>query len=533
MMMKTLGSRLRTVVPLSFHSTGSKQKSLCAPTVRSAILTALVLAAGAALAQPAALQAFEFRGKVVDPDGRPIPGARVMLVGATTGAALTAANGFFALEGVYERTTTLQILRQGYFGRTVSLKPQPGVVRVFCLMPEGTRSPYVGVEVDEDIAANGARVLHVTSVEPGSPAERAGIIYGDEILRFAGEPVNSDAEFFRLVGRARVNQIVEMLLRRRDEERTVAVRIERRKTSAEQEAERQAAARGKVFDIGTLVYFRDAAITNPVGIGTVDRRSFRLDRAGTVDMTVGIPETGEYQVQVIAFTSAGQGFPTWSLEVENQKIATFTTDSTYFRIYDTQARLERGRRPLRIVYEPPQEAASPLFLYAMRVNPTRRSVRPDQSVLIAPQPSPVPIEEFIRQRTEQGDFLWSKEDPEDSGLTWVALKEQFLVLFDRNSAWPTWFDVFLSQLDNCAQHVNAIAFTPTEVWAGCNGGLFQYDRRLRKWYQWAIEGHWLDVEVNRLEVVPGGRLLVTFVHPTERRSEVVAFDLAARKWIKR
>ena len=499
------------------------------------LVTAVVVVVLAHSREAFAADRFDLKGRVLDPDGKPVAGARVFIANAApdAGNSVTAADGSYVLQGLYERTVTLQISREGYFERTLSFRPQAGAERDFCLVPQNDRAPWIGVEVDEQPAEGGKRrVLRVSGIDPDSPAAQAGISYGDEIVSYDGKAPGSEVALFGLIAHSRVGGNVNVVLAKRGQQRTVGVKVGRRQTTDETESVRQAAARAKVFEPGTLIYYRDAAIARPADIGSVQRRSYMIQKAGTVDVVMNFAEGGEYQVQVIAYT-AGQGkdFPTWSFQLDGRELQSFTTDSTYFHIYETRATVKPGKHTFRVAYNPQKPEAPPLFLYALRVLPTEQAVQTGRRM---PPPTPIPavsVDDFIKAQKEQGNFLWSKEDPESATLIWVAIKDQFVVLLDKNAPQPIRFDTFLSFLPNPKQNVTAFLFTPTAIWAGCDHGLFQYDRRLHKWYQWAVNGRHIDAEVTKLDLAPGGRLVVTFSPPGEQKIETAAFDTIVQKWV--
>ena len=69
-----------------------------------------------------------------------------------------------------------------------------------------TRGSYLGIAVVE-INADRAKALHlteergieVTCVDPGSPADKAGLKQGDVVLEYNGERVEGGEQFIRLV----------------------------------------------------------------------------------------------------------------------------------------------------------------------------------------------------------------------------------------------------------------------------------------------------------------------------------------------
>src|SRR4029077_14547131 len=66
----------------------------------------------------------------------------------------------------------------------------------------------------------------IARVEPGSPAERAGLRTNDLVVAVNGAPMRSGTELRNRVGLSRIGDEVELTVDRRGSERTVAVRIE-------------------------------------------------------------------------------------------------------------------------------------------------------------------------------------------------------------------------------------------------------------------------------------------------------------------
>ena len=67
------------------------------------------------------------------------------------------------------------------------------------------------------------RGLLVTRVEPGRPADRAGVEVGDVILEAGGEPQHRSYDLVRVVGRAPAGQALPLRVLRRGKVRTLSV----------------------------------------------------------------------------------------------------------------------------------------------------------------------------------------------------------------------------------------------------------------------------------------------------------------------
>jgi len=67
--------------------------------------------------------------------------------------------------------------------------------------------------------------LLVESVAPGSPAEKAGIAKGDELLALDGEPVKESVDVLFRVGEKRGGDTAQVTVRRGGEEKTLALRF--------------------------------------------------------------------------------------------------------------------------------------------------------------------------------------------------------------------------------------------------------------------------------------------------------------------
>ena len=79
----------------------------------------------------------------------------------------------------------------------------------------------------------------IARVEPGSPAERAGLRTNDLVVAINGAPMRSGTELRNRVGLSRIGDEVELTVERGGAERTVAVRIEKATTTAQRQRSRQ------------------------------------------------------------------------------------------------------------------------------------------------------------------------------------------------------------------------------------------------------------------------------------------------------
>jgi Do/DeqQ family serine protease len=75
----------------------------------------------------------------------------------------------------------------------------------------------------------------VARVEPGSPAERAGLRTNDLVVAINGVPMRSGTELRNRVGLSRIGEEVELTIERGGTERNVTVRIEQATTTAQRQ----------------------------------------------------------------------------------------------------------------------------------------------------------------------------------------------------------------------------------------------------------------------------------------------------------
>ena len=79
----------------------------------------------------------------------------------------------------------------------------------------------------------------IARVEPGSPAERAGLRTNDLVIAVNGSPMRSGTELRNRVGLSRIGDEVELTVDRRGSERTMAIRIEPAPTTTQRRGLRQ------------------------------------------------------------------------------------------------------------------------------------------------------------------------------------------------------------------------------------------------------------------------------------------------------
>lgn len=122
----------------------------------------------------------------------PLAGAVVRLHGATQSLALSApsatsnADGSFALEGVPASPFSLHVEREGYRTRIATGLGAGAPASFELTRDDGTgRTEAVGVGVILAVTAEGMRVFGLV---PGGPAQRAGVRFGDGLVRIDGTP---------------------------------------------------------------------------------------------------------------------------------------------------------------------------------------------------------------------------------------------------------------------------------------------------------------------------------------------------------
>jgi serine protease Do len=103
----------------------------------------------------------------------------------------------------------------------------------------GVQIGEVSKEVAESLGLKSAQGAEVSMVEPGGPADKAGVKAGDIILKFNGKPVNRSSDLPRLVGDTALNSKATLTLWRKGAELTLPV------TVVELDADKAKGAKGK------------------------------------------------------------------------------------------------------------------------------------------------------------------------------------------------------------------------------------------------------------------------------------------------
>ena len=100
----------------------------------------------------------------------------------------------------------------------------------------GVQIGEVSKEVAESLGLGKARGVEVSLVEPGGPADKAGIKVGDIILRYNGQPIERSTDLPRLVGASAIGSRAVVTVWRRGQQQDIAVNV------AQLEEERTAGA---------------------------------------------------------------------------------------------------------------------------------------------------------------------------------------------------------------------------------------------------------------------------------------------------
>ena len=105
----------------------------------------------------------------------------------------------------------------------------------------GVQIGEVSKEVAESLGLKSAQGAEVSLVEPGGPADKAGIKAGDIILKFNGAQINRSSDLPRLVGNTSVNSKATVTVWRKGSQQDIAVTV----AELEQDKAAQAGKPGK------------------------------------------------------------------------------------------------------------------------------------------------------------------------------------------------------------------------------------------------------------------------------------------------
>ncbi|MCP2009199.1 serine protease Do [Duganella sp. HSC-15S17] len=148
----------------------------------------------------------------------------------------------------------------------------------------GVQIGEVGKEVAESLGLKSAQGAEVSLVEPGGPADKAGIKAGDIILKFNGVPVNRSSDLPRLVGGTALASKATVTVWRKGQQLDLAV------TVAELEADKTAkAGKGK----GNKGEPEAVAKANALGLKVSDltveqKKDLGVDGGVVVDSAEGV-----------------------------------------------------------------------------------------------------------------------------------------------------------------------------------------------------------------------------------------------------
>jgi S1-C subfamily serine protease len=142
--------------------------------------------------------------------------------------------GFSGSALVDLRGRVIGVNTAGIYRATASVLPTATVRRVVeALLAHGqVRRGYLGIgtqpaRLPRDLAERLGQPsgLLIVSVEPGSPADQAGLVLGDAILAFAGTPLRHPGELLPLLEEERIGKEVALSVLRAGEVREVRVTV--------------------------------------------------------------------------------------------------------------------------------------------------------------------------------------------------------------------------------------------------------------------------------------------------------------------
>lgn len=147
----------------------------------------------------------------------------------------------------------------------------------------GVQIGEVGKEVAESLGLKSAQGAEVSLVEPGSPADKAGIRAGDIILKFNGTQINRSSDLPRLVGSAPVNSQANVTIWRKGAQQDVGVTI------AELEADKVArGGKGKGVEPKAELAKANALGFKVSDLTAAQKKALGLDAGVGVDEVEGV-----------------------------------------------------------------------------------------------------------------------------------------------------------------------------------------------------------------------------------------------------
>lgn len=117
----------------------------------------------------------------------------------------------------------------------------------------GVRIQTVTEELAEGLRLDKPHGALIASVTPGGPAEKAGVVQGDVVLRFNGDEVEDMRKLPRMVAETKIGQDVDVVVWRKGKEVTVKVNLgelTEEQVATASEGPKSTAEKGKIPDLG-------------------------------------------------------------------------------------------------------------------------------------------------------------------------------------------------------------------------------------------------------------------------------------------
>ena len=167
----------------------------------------------------------------------------------------------------------------------------------------GVQIAEVTREVAESIGLGKPQGALVRSVEPGSPAEKAGVEAGDIIVRFEGRPIEKASDLPRMVGNTKPGTRSALTVFRRGQNRELSINVAelepeqtaRKPASRGSEAPKAAAAQALGLTVGELTEAqkKELKVKRGVRVDAVADAAARAGlREGDVILSIGNTEIG-------------------------------------------------------------------------------------------------------------------------------------------------------------------------------------------------------------------------------------------------